>query len=282
MQIISTTMRAVFTVLPAILIMIIAAGEGQQFGGAGGGYYGPYGSGIGGGSSGPNSDSSSSSSSSGPNFSGFQGSGGNGGGPPFDIDEATRVRAVHGMLAAAAMVALFPGGAVLMRVLPGRLALWAHALAQMVALCVLVAGVAMGIRLVRIVRLPFVEGGSILSDPDMNYHPIIGLVVAACLLLQPVLGFIHHAKFKQVRRRQVWSYLHLFNGRIFITLGIVNGALGLWQARASGKLKSAYIGAAVAMWAVWMLVALWGECRRWVASRGGMRRRKVSDGDVSF
>jgi hypothetical protein len=44
-----------------------------------------------------------------------------------------------------------------------------------------------------------------MSDPDINYHPIIGLVVFVCLLLQPVLGHLHHQRFKQVHRRQKWS-----------------------------------------------------------------------------
>ena len=120
-----------------------------------------------------------------------------------------------------------------------------------------------------------------MSDPNTNYHPIIGLVVVACLLLQPLFGLIHHARFKRVHRRQIWSYMHLFNGRIFITLGIVNGALGLWQAGASGQVKSAYVGAAGAMWGIWMLVALWGEFRRWKATWRG-RRRKFNEGEASF
>jgi hypothetical protein len=67
---------------------------------------------------------------------------------------------------------------------------------------------------------------------------------------QPVLGLIHHERFRRLQRRQIWSYLHLFNGRIPITLGIVNGALGLWIARESDRLKVAYLATAGAMWYV--------------------------------
>lgn len=118
-----------------------------------------------------------------------------------------------------------------------------------------------------------------MSDSSTNYHPIIGIVVFVCLLLQPVLGLLHHAKYKQVQRRQIWSYLHLFNGRVFITLGIVNGALGLWMARASNGLKTAYIAVAVSMWLLWMLAASWGEWRQWRARRKG-RGGKVGERDV--
>ncbi len=62
------------------------------------------------------------------------------------------MRIIHGVLGAIAMVVLFPGGAILVRVLPGRLALWAHAVVQVMALCVFVGAVGLGIHLVQEVR----------------------------------------------------------------------------------------------------------------------------------
>lgn len=103
-----------------------------------------------------------------------------------------------------------------------------------------------------------------------------------CLLLQPVFGFLHHEKFKQSRRRQTWSYLHLFNGRICITLGIINGGLGMWLAGAPERLKVAYVAAAGAMWLIWVLLALWSEFQRWRAQRPPSRRRKPREGEVAF
>lgn len=120
-----------------------------------------------------------------------------------------------------------------------------------------------------------------MSNPNTSYHPIIGIVVLAFLFLQPILGIVHHAKFKKIQRRQIWSYLHIFNGRIFITLGIANGGLGLWMAGASDRLKTAYIAVAVVMWALWMLSAIWAEWRRWRNARmaqPGVPGRKMSDG----
>lgn len=120
-----------------------------------------------------------------------------------------------------------------------------------------------------------------LSDPQRSYHPIIGLVVLGCMLVQPVLGVIHHVKFKRVKRRQLWSYLHLANGRAAITLGIVNGALGLWLARETTAVKTGYLATAVPMWTVWMVIAGWEEWHRWKSSREDARR-KLSSGSVSF
>ena len=100
-----------------------------------------------------------------------------------------------------------------------------------------------------------------------------------CLLVQPLLGLLHHEKFKHVGKRQIWSYLHLFNGRIAITLGIVNGALGLWMAKASDKLKVVYVAAAATVWVIWVLTASWGEWHRW---KRGRDARKTREGQTAF
>ncbi|KAK4449651.1 hypothetical protein QBC34DRAFT_87310 [Podospora aff. communis PSN243] len=233
----------------AVGAALFASVANAQYGGYGGGGR-PGGSGSGSGSGFGNG-----------NFGNF----GNGAG--FDIDAATRARTIHGILAALSMVVLFPLGSIFMRVIPGRFAIWIHAAAQMIAYLVYIAGVGLGIYLVRMVQIPF-GGGTLLTNPNTSYHPIIGLVVLVFLFFQPILGAIHHAKYKKVGGRQIWSYLHLFNGRIFITLGIANGGLGLWMAGESDRLKTAYIAVAVVMWVLWMLSAVWGEWRRWRATKG--------------
>lgn len=123
--------------------------QAQQYGGYGGSGY-PYSGGSGSGSS------SGSGSGLGSGFGTFQGGAG------FDVNQASRVRAIHGILGAVAMVILFPIGSILVRVLPGRFALWGHALAQLVSTCVFIAAVGLGIHLVREVRIP-VGNGDIVS-----------------------------------------------------------------------------------------------------------------------
>jgi hypothetical protein len=89
----------------------------------------------------------------------------------------------------------------------------------------------------------------------------------------------------------VWSYLHLYNGRIMITLGIVNGGLGLFLAGAANGLKIAYGVIAGVIWLVWMAAAVFGELgrlrpapkdtRRRSPRRTSSTRRKLSDGERS-
>ncbi|AEO66557.1 uncharacterized protein THITE_31826, partial [Thermothielavioides terrestris NRRL 8126] len=167
----------------------------------------------------------------------------------FDIELALAHRRIHGILAALAMVLLFPLGAILLRVLPaGRPAVWTHVAVQLLAWGVYVAAAGLGIDL--------------LQNPSTRYHPIIGLVLLALLVIQPVVGFVHHRVYKRVQRRQLWSYLHLAIGRVGITLGIINGGLGLYLANASASAKRVYAIVPAIMWALWMLVALWSEIRR--------------------
>ncbi|KAM7197224.1 hypothetical protein V8F33_005652, partial [Rhypophila sp. PSN 637] len=194
--------------------------------------------------------------------SGGNGRNGNNRGAGFDIASATYYRNAHGIVASVAFIGLFPLGSILMRVLPGKLALWVHAIFQMVSLVVYIAAVGLGIYLVRTVRIPFGNGGNLLTNEATRYHPIIGLVILVLLIIQPMLGYIHHKKYKRLMRRQVWSYLHIFNGRIAVTVGIINGGLGLNLANASDYRKRVYIIVAAVMWGLWMAVAIISEIIR--------------------
>ena len=82
------------------------------------------------------------------------GGGGNGlhgfrGAPGFDVATAIHYRTIHGILAATSIAVLFPVGGILMRVLPGRLAIWVHAIFQILATCVFIVAAGLGIYLVK-------------------------------------------------------------------------------------------------------------------------------------
>lgn len=100
------------------------------------------------------------------------------------------------------------------------------------------------------------------QQDDINFHPIIGLLILALLLLQPLWGALHHARYKTLGRRTLWSHLHLWTGRLVIPLGMVNGALGLWRSGTSGTVLISYGVVAGVVWAVWMAFAVVGEVRR--------------------
>lgn len=104
--------------------------------------------------SGPQSLSDMSSSSS---QSGFAG---------FDVERASYLRTVHGILALVAFVALFPLGAVLMRLVPGRMSIWFHAVTQLAALALFIASIGLGAYIVNLVQ----DGGFPLVSESEDVH----------------------------------------------------------------------------------------------------------------
>lgn len=246
MGIITTTRTGLLVLLAATTSTILTTPARAQFGGPagpGGGYYG-------GGNSSPYSAGAGD----------VDGDGAGGAGLGFGGRD-TAARAAHGILACLAFVVLFPLGAVLVRVVPGRWSLHAHWAVQMLAWVLYVAAFALGVDLARGMRVPGGSGG-FLSNPSISYHPIIGIVVFVLLLAQPILGIIHHKNFKAVQRRTVSSYLHVWDGRVTIILGITNGGLGLQLAGAGDTLKLAYTIVAAIFGGTWIVLAVLSECRR--------------------
>lgn len=181
-------------------------------------------------------------------------------------------------MASLAFVLLFPIGGILIRLGSFR-GLWlVHGLFQLLAYLIYIAAFGIGIYLA--MNMP----GELLS----NSHPIIGIVLLVLLFLQPFLGLLHHVMFKKHSRRVVWSYGHIWLGRIAITLGIINGGLGLRLARITGMgapsdgQMVAYGVVGGVMWLAYVGAAVYGEVRRGrQSSWASPPASKERDGDVS-
>lgn len=162
----------------------------------------------------------------------------------------------HAIMAAVAFGFIFPTGGILIRVFSFPRLWLAHGLVQLIAYFLYIAAFALGLYMATHARM-------------MNQaHPIIGIVVFILIIFQPILGFVHHLMFKKYSRRTVWSYAHLWLGRIAITLGIINGGLGLQlsqRTRIFEPSQGAIIGYAVPaaiMWLLWVASAVYGETKR--------------------
>lgn len=170
----------------------------------------------------------------------------------------------HGVLASLAFVIFFPAGAILIR-LGSFSGVWlVHGILQVFAYMVYAAAFGLGVWMVNSVPVDLLDA----------YHPIIGIVVFALLFFQPVLGLLHHFRFRKVGRRTVWSYAHLWLGRVAVTLGMINGGLGLLLASEAPAITRfapqrghmiAYGVVAGLVWVAWVVAAVVGERRR---SRG--------------
>ncbi|KAK3398317.1 hypothetical protein B0T20DRAFT_205475 [Sordaria brevicollis] len=196
--------------------------------------------------------------------------------PPLTMDQKHYLH-IHGLIASIAFI-LFPLGSTLIRLLPGRMALFAHAFWQLFSLLVFLAAVAVGIHVISD-RLEMMRKGK------FNLHPIIGMFVLALLFIQPLVGFFHHKEHKRDHRRGFWSALHLVIGRTAITIGLINGYLGLMAASnmdddVGQRFKTAYVAIALTLWLLWTALSMWWEWKRHRTHRAEkeLKRALAEDG----
>ncbi|KAF1914600.1 hypothetical protein BDU57DRAFT_298651 [Ampelomyces quisqualis] len=193
------------------------------------------------------------------------------------IDGRQKVLIAHGVLAALTFVILFPVGSILIRLGTFRGVWIIHGGLQLFAYIVYIVAFGLGVWMVNNIPHNLLD----------HYHPVIGIVVFVLLFFQPILGVVHHLKFKKYSRRTVWSYGHLWLGRIVITLGIINGGLGMLLAsdapaflgfRPTQGQIIAYSVVAGIMWLLWVAAAIIGERRRKQAPAVAAKDAELDDG----
>lgn len=126
----------------------------------------------------------------------------------------------HAVLMILAFVILFPSFALGLHLFPARWTVILHGLSQLFTLAIAIAGLGVGVSMAR--DLSLID----------NYHPIIGMVVVACLVVfQPAMGVLQHRFFRKSGRKGPFAYMHRWFGRLLIILGIINAGLGFKIAR---------------------------------------------------
>ena len=114
-------------------------------------------------------------------------------------------------------------------------------------------------------------------DQISSYHGVIGLLVFSLMFFMPIFGWLHHKLFKKYGHRTAWSYIHIWLGRCLITLGIINGGLGLLLAGSPRDWQIAYGVVAGLVWVTYITCAIFGEVKRKKAAAPAYRRnRKMS------
>ncbi|KAK4984730.1 hypothetical protein LTR50_006409 [Elasticomyces elasticus] len=165
-------------------------------------------------------------------------------------ERGQHVLIAHGVMAALAFVILFPAGAISIRLLSFPGLIWFHAALQILAYVIFIVAFGMGVWMAVYLRML-----------DQT-HVIIGIVLFVVLFFQPILGILHHLGFKKYSRRTYWSHGHLWLGRAIITLGIVNGGLGLQLAGNAPRGLVAYAVIGTIVWVAYVAAIVWGEVRR--------------------
>ncbi|KAG8676446.1 hypothetical protein FPOAC2_02543 [Fusarium poae] len=142
---------------------------------------------------------------------------------------------IHGAIMAVVFLLGFPIGSVLMP-LVGKWLL--HASWQIVAFIAMWVGLGVG-------KVAADRGGDSFHEP----HVILGTLVCILMIVQPVLGWMHHRNYVKYQRRTTISHAHIWYGRGIMIVGIINGGIGLQLSGASTALIVAYsvVGVVVSM-----------------------------------
>ncbi|KAF2671878.1 hypothetical protein BT63DRAFT_182779 [Microthyrium microscopicum] len=131
-----------------------------------------------------------------------------------------RVRLAHGVTMGLAFIGFYPLAALMMRLFNFRYIVRVHVAMQVLAMLLMYAGMALGIWFANYDDKLFEH-----KYPS-SVHTRMGVAIPALMLLQPMLGWLHHEGYVNSGGRTVWMYLHANYGRALIFLGGVNGIIG--------------------------------------------------------
>jgi hypothetical protein len=136
-------------------------------------------------------------------------------GQSVNSESVRKKRIAHAVLMIVAFVLLFPLIALGIPLFPSSRTVVIHASLQLCTLALVIAGFGLGISMAK--SLDLVD----------SYHPIIGIIVVASLILfQPAMGLVQHLYFRRTGKKSIAAYVHRWFGRTAITLGIINAGLG--------------------------------------------------------
>ena len=94
-----------------------------------------------------------------------------------------------------------------------------------------------------------------------EHHPIIGIILITLLLIQPILSLTHHRIYRRDKRRTKWALSHVWLGRSLLTLGVINGGLGLQLSENTRGGKIAYGVVAAIIFLLYVAVVVFSDKR---------------------
>lgn len=111
-----------------------------------------------------------------------------------------------------------------------------------------------------------------------NTHAVFGTVIFALVLVQPLLGLVHHHQYQMQHQATVAGVVHRWYGRVLIVLAVVNGGLGLKLAGdAHGGATIAYSVVSAVMFVAYIGVVALTALRK----RKSEKYSQVQKGDVA-
>ncbi|CAK4034639.1 integral membrane [Lecanosticta acicola] len=192
---------------------------------------------------------------------------------PLSAEQGAQVLEAHGILSCLAWGAIIPLGAVLIRVIPSKKSWIIHGAIMLLGLSMVTASFGMGLQ-----RLWAYH-----HDIGKFAHTIIGTLLFAMAWVQPILGTTHHFLYQVSGQRSLISAIHVFFGRLFILIGMVNGGVGLLLRGNATRAENIAYGTVVGgIWVVYILLSLGWEIKRETRSaEEGKGRSESESSDVS-
>ena len=183
-----------------------------------------------------------------------------------------RKRNAHACMMSVVFLVLYPLGAISLHLpLPKFLrkipiVTSVHVPIQILGLAMMIAALGLGIDIAADLHY--------FSHKHVKAHVIIGfLATGMIIVIQPVMGILQHLHFRKTGEKSIFAYIHRWNGRIAVILGMINQGLG-FQLVGIGTVVHAHslvrnfviLGV---FGGIWLALACWD----WL--RGGLERRKT-------
>lgn len=179
-------------------------------------------------------------------------------------DRLTKIRTIHGSIMAVTFVVLFPTFASLLHLLlPSKPVVKIHASLQAMSAILAIVGFGLGVYL-----------NSQITIKGKHHQAIGAIVIILLVIVRPILGIRHHMLFRRTQRKTLLGYAHRWQGRIMLSLGVVNGGIGYNLSRTgpSGGPRGVLVGYGVVAGIVYV-------CYFGMLAFKAFKQRQVSQGD---
>jgi hypothetical protein len=143
-----------------------------------------------------------------------------------------------------------------------------HVPIQILGLSMMIGAMGLGIDIAR--ELHFFTTRSVPA------HVVIGLLATSMIILiQPAMGILQHLHFKKTGGQSVFGYIHRWNGRVAIILGMINQGLG-FQLVGIGTVVHAH--SLVRNFVILgVLGGIWFALAMWDGFRGVTKKKSVAE-----
>jgi hypothetical protein len=186
-----------------------------------------------------------------------------------------RKRNAHACMMSIVFLVLYPLGAISLHLpLPHffrkiRVVPSIHVPIQILGLAMMIGAMGLGIDIAKDLHF---------FSRNVPAHVIIGLLATSMIIvIQPAMGILQHLHFRKTGGKSIYAYIHRWNGRVAIILGMINQGLG-FQLVGIGTVVHAH--SLVRNFVILGVLGLiWFSLAIWDGLRERLRTEKIVEGN---